>query len=1589
MHQKGFASRRKPRSTSTVIYTDATEVSILSDNRSIFRLANSYVDFVLIEDSITGVRLDKFKYNTASKYFINSSRCLWEIAVRRQTTPNPNQLYTFIDKYYIKPNHKYFIKPSVTPILNSDGSRSFTFRWENIPYNYLDPRKTCVVTLIAKLEPDAKHVEFSLSILANHPISSLDTDVCVSGVGMPSLMIRKSGSESYQDQDFLSVPVLEGQTILNPIKRLTPARFIEESIQYNENATKTLFGGSSNGVSPYINSNRASFGSPGYMNIPLLIFGNKQDKEGFLYYALDPDGLHAKNFQFYSDSNSLYIKSYDISDHEIDPFGMGGKDSSASLINDSVSALPVARIGDPDAELPIPRVGDPDAESQAFIAPSSTYGNQINRIGWTIRIRPFISPTIWTDWYGSSIYKEEVVPELENLNVVGRSFYSKYLSGELDLRDSEVPFINVVFGHLSGSASDVLSGSLYFQNLYKDSISPTPESIPKVINHIQPVTLNSGPIPLSTTGILSNYFGWETWANQPLGTSTGITPFKSPDFNGLNSTYSSTVSQMLGNGQAPVLFLSMPHIISSGSQWTIANDGMDLVTKSIYNKDSTITDSDYRYYANTYGNNGGVTSGSDFKACSALNVNYMKFTGNVATLASSGALLYLDTLGHWGNGCYAANHTHVNVYGDTDVLVHPRGMFTHYYNSVQHKWLSGAKIAATANEPQSWDSTGNGSFSNFFFSEFPSDVNLKYVGGSLLYSPTSVISTNYYSPLALSNQLYSGAPRTDAIFGELDSVNYNLVNIEAKPWNQLNPIFSTVYGDRCILTDWITPWIGNTLNLSGITFKNEASGSVSVYGYPDSQSASHSNRKIQIKNWIAGHLNYFGRISTNIASSQYSSINSEWNNATSTVSGTMDTAHWSGVKNYTKQICRLLAYSPDHMYHGKIEHPLESWTTSNDFTAWTPRTLRVSRLPNASGWQKGDDTVIHGVRRHRDNESILVWMANWCSGSQSFSSTFDPSIYEFSKGYNVYQIGLSDSGNGTFTNLGLYSRTSPYTISVTLEEDSFAALLFDPIRSLTTEQFNNIKTDFTYLRYEYGQQELSQNSVSVSYDYGSQHVVNFNAPQAGYKAPATQSILNNIPQWAKMRQDMTSTGWMLVNSWGQNLEDVLTNVSEAIPNKFLTTSDVKLRSLVNYFDISNEELIDNRVKDNLLFNSSFTIKAPVRQEMPAGWSDYSASSSAISLIDTKSFICPGTIKASGPGKFGQTIYLDNQTVKDLTASIYVLADTYDVNIKVLTNIELLDGRSITKQSAFTSRSTEWRRLVHTVPINSQVYRVQFIVFSECSENVYFSSPKLNIGSSVTKWTDNPSDSLPYVKGSSIFSSVSVIGNHGTNTRKINLFNVASEEEFLSIDIPTRIEKEVLPNPEHLEPFTNNIYGRQVTFFNETVDTQWSISDNKIHLKSYGDTEFNIYRELDIRDLAFSEDGVYGTYTNTKLTLNPLLLCVRGNYLYILCKETYYNIDKYVIKIVRARNPVHGKDYLESLVDFELDLPINSNQFFNEVMEEPITLAFSDVDSTYMVITTNLSRQFYFKMYKDYYYYSPSANRIYCIENYNKSKIQVI
>jgi len=304
---------------------------------------------------------------------------------------------------------------------------------------------------------------------------------------------------------------------------------------------------------------------------------------------------------------------------------------------------------------------------------------------------------------------------------------------------------------------------------------------------------------------------------------------------------------------------------------------------------------------------------------------------------------------------------------------------------------------------------------------------------------------------------------------------------------------------------------------------------------------------------------------------------------------------------------------------------------------------------------------------------------------------------------------------------------------------------------------SNIKVSYLPVRYGYTKKKISTSSCNVAYGYTSPSEQSFDIASIGFKAPATQAILNNLPQWMEMRKNTSSNGWKLTNSWGQNLEHIVDITKTLVQEQFLATADATQRSSLYSFSVSNRELLENTTFNNLLFNSSFSAKGPVRTGMPAGWVRYnSGDRNSTYLIYDRSYITSGSMVVESSGTFGQSINFGNTLVKDIAGSCYFLASSPDSQVSLVLVAETIDGKAISSETNFSGQSQQWQRLSSVLHINSKVFRFHFVIHSNSQLAVIFNAPKLEIASEPGRWCKSQLDGLSYIDSASNFSQVCAV-----------------------------------------------------------------------------------------------------------------------------------------------------------------------------------------------------------------------------------------
>ncbi len=528
----------------------------------------------------------------------------------------------------------------------------------------------------------------------------------------------------------------------------------------------------------------------------------------------------------------------------------------------------------------------------------------------------------------------------------------------------------------------------------------------------------------------------------------------------------------------------------------------------------------------------------------------------------------------------------------------------------------------------------------------------------------------------------------------------------------------------------------------------------------------------------------------------------------------------------------------------------------------------------------------------------------------------------------------------------------------------------------------DLKIDYAYVRYSYSPKTISLGGLSLAYSYGSSVFGEIAAPFVGHKASTTQDIVNNLPQWMKLRQSYNSTGWKLINSWGMNFDNVVENTNKRLLDLNLTTTDSKYLSLLHYVDIDSKELLEPRANRNLLFNSSFAIKDVARSGLPSGWESHYGNTGVLSFKGSPNVGC--IVSSNGRIKVSQQVVLDNVLLSRLCGSVYYKG-TGTGSVTLVVAIEKTDGTNITKSTRVESVTTEWTRMSLTIDINSSVYRINYSIVGYGTGSLHVASPQLE-RNSLTDWSKSSLDSLPYYPVQDTFNSVVAVSTE-TIFSKIPIFGIQDERDFIDTTLPTRLERVLTPSID-LNLYTNQAYGRKVSQLNEVTRTEFAVVDGEIVERSLSPTIFDIYGRYSIKDLRYYEDLTYGTRDDSSVSTEYLYCATRGPWIYAVCKETVQSETVYTLKIVRAVVPPNGEAYLECFIDFDLNLDFDTVYGDDQVDQEIDSLSFSDVDSKLLVITTTANQKYYYKLYFDYYYFNRNRNRLYTIEAYPHSKIQI-
>ena len=505
----------------------------------------------------------------------------------------------------------------------------------------------------------------------------------------------------------------------------------------------------------------------------------------------------------------------------------------------------------------------------------------------------------------------------------------------------------------------------------------------------------------------------------------------------------------------------------------------------------------------------------------------------------------------------------------------------------------------------------------------------------------------------------------------------------------------------------------------------------------------------------------------------------------------------------------------------------------------------------------------------------------------------------------------------------------------------------------------------------------------------------------GKRAPATQAIMNNLPEWMAMRKEHDSVGQTLAHSWGANLEDANDLFNEYRNDQFLSTADhySDIHMGVSELSFSEEKVYTSDVR-NLLFNSSFSMKAFARSQRPEGWGVSRDSLNDLTFSEDESIYGNSAIRLAGGVEMKQARDL-KVPGGDITYSIYAKTETdtgaaltrrFDpTDAGLILTIHYADNEVDSFGVGFPKNTkNEWARVGLTVSLTKEVHSFEALIVNRSATPFVVDLPMLEGSKVIQPWSPSIEDTpialtAPFksVTGVQVIS----LGLDNDTVKKIELLELGSEAEFSDVTIPTR----VLPYspPKDSGNSINLALGRQVNFFEEIHPTMWFAEDGKITEKSL--TTPDEFGTVQPRDLFKDQNGdlwLDESLSDANLTVKATT--VLGNNLLVLTEESYAGKTAYYLKIVKPDKILYEDTRVQSVADLELPLVLN-NLGISAVTEDIERIGLSKDIPGVIFVDTTLDRRFYYKLKFDYYYADFGVRKLFCRESYvdDNAHLQII
>jgi hypothetical protein len=531
-------------------------------------------------------------------------------------------------------------------------------------------------------------------------------------------------------------------------------------------------------------------------------------------------------------------------------------------------------------------------------------------------------------------------------------------------------------------------------------------------------------------------------------------------------------------------------------------------------------------------------------------------------------------------------------------------------------------------------------------------------------------------------------------------------------------------------------------------------------------------------------------------------------------------------------------------------------------------------------------------------------------------------------------------------------------------------------------------------------------AIYYPYDVATTTIGSFTAPSLTYviatdttdlfvgcRAPYTQKILNNLPQWMKMRQSHNGIGQKLVHSWACNLEDSYEYFSEIKANQFIDTADIyrDIHTSVSELSFGDNTIYTPEFR-NFLYNSSFSIKGIARHGAPDGWGHSRNIASAISLDTKEALFGTYCVKMVGSTYLRQSRKL-TISAGHLNFSAYIKTldtaldetELYTVSQSALViDLTFADGTTESHGIGLPKNTVgKWVRGSFSVEITKELNKYDVYVINTTTETLYVDMLQLEANSIATAWTNSISDMPPYSK-SRIRSTNSLqilsSSEDDQSVTKVEPISLSSEEEFRDHSIPTRIEGFSPKNtPNHS---SSSRLGRQINFYKEVLPTVWNPFENAIQEESY--LTRDVFVSVHPADLYTDYLGGL-KLDKTAITASEILVkatVTHNNWLYVITQETFAGETYFYLKVCKAKKIAYEDTYVPSYGDLKLNINLGSSFGLNSLPESIASMGICKNIPNAIYIDTDKNRRLYFKLKYDHFFADFASRKLFFREDYS-------